>query len=58
MNSPTFNTLDNRFDQLNPDSSRVHYGGENGDREDRIANVFMDNSWPGLRNDVDSDVGE
>ena len=31
LQSPTFNTLDNRFDyppnQLNPDSSRIRYGG-------------------------------
>ena len=55
MNSPTFNTLDNRFEQLNPDSSRVHYGGlgANGDREGTIANVFTDSTWPGLKN-VDS----
>ena len=52
MNSPTFNTLDNRFENLNPDSSRIHYGGlgQTGDRDEVVQNVFTNSTWPGLKN--------
>ena len=51
LNSPTFNTLDNRFESLNPDSSRVMVGGlgATGSREDVVKNVFTDSTWPGLK---------
>ena len=59
LNSPTFNTLDNRFEQLNPDSSRIQYGGlgATGSREEIVKNVFTNSTWPGLKN-VDSNISE
>ena len=57
VNSPTFNTLDNRFvEQLNPDSSRLHYvdgttNSPEGSCEQLRKNLFTNSPWPGLRND-------
>ena len=64
MNSPTFNTLDNRFVELNnPDSSRLHYNADGDPMTPRGSvmkiskNLFTNSPWPGLRN-VDSVASE
>ena len=49
--SPTFNTLDNRFEELNTGDSRVNIGGlgANGSREQDInGNIFTNSTWPGF----------
>ena len=49
--SPTFNTLDNRFEEMNTENSGVNIGGlgANGSGEQEInANIFTDSTWPGL----------
>ena len=51
LNSPTFNTLDNRFvEQLNTDNSRYNCGGlgPDGEQNQVVQNVFTNSTWPGL----------
>lgn len=55
LNSPTFNTLDNRFEQLNQESRNVLNGGitqKNSSREHvNPQNYFAElTTWPGLKN--------